>query len=399
MLFSGWFPWRRRPLNNAPSRQPKNGRRTVLRLEQLENRVVLDGGGLPTLILGPVAAHLATGLGPQVEPRATVPGHVEKQNVPATDLAEVFDAGDSLDFPTSNQPIGPGLAELQIFGHPAFERLAAPASIMPAEPGRFSVTLSVEISQGETNGDAAPMLAASAPPPADIVVVPDGGPVNGLADSSAFSRPANPVPGAAPTVSNQPQMLASQPGIVASITPIANIGNEPGRAALLDRTLPPNQIISFTSTQLDPPAQTLFADASKNVPIRSDAATPSSQPASVTVAKIGVRAHVDRLDGRTNLGSTTSPDMDAFSPEEAGLITGGLPFGLAALEHALRDVLDAEARIVSAGQHGLRFFGVSAWALSAALAYVLARQPSRPTTDFDELSALRKISLKRDDRR
>jgi hypothetical protein len=67
------------------------------------------------------------------------------------------------------------------------------------------------------------------------------------------------------------------------------------------------------------------------------------------------------------------PVSDPPAPESAGLLTGGLSFGLAALERAVQALLGPDSRTVGRSTL-LCWLGLGTWLLGAALACVAARQ-------------------------
>ena len=175
--------------------------------------------------------------------------------------------------------------------------------------------------------------------------------------------------------------------------------DETGNEAAPERTTPTVQPVALMPHQFSIPIQTISADIRGYVQVRTsrDEATASVPHADGAGTSPAIQAPTGRDDTETLPDATTAPESFSFIPEAAGILTGRLPFSLAAIAGALRELQPGETTFASAVPPCVRVIGLGAWFFSA-VAYVLAQQRWKQTTDFDDLTALRKIALKNKDR-
>jgi len=415
MLFTRWFCyWNRRIINSVPV-PTSSCRRAELHLEELETRMVLDGAGLlPSHmpITGSMAvqvAPVAMGFDAQGQHVNVSPSNFNSavgirglsdgaRVSPLTNAGdEIASVGDTTNIAVANPPFGGDFAQAQ---------------------ETTLVTVVGEVSAGARHGDVQTTALLIPVPPGNQLLshldAPSGGTFDGnsvgafgnrLVDHSAdplgrvegfpffpFSRTmaARAVTDDLPT--------AVQKGIADPLGHLTTTeSSDTDSDTNLDRATLSSPTTSLTLRQAGSDIQAIFANVNLFVRAGHNDAAASPQRADGPAADISVEAQTDRDQGRTLPESTTPPEMDLFTPEGAGVLLGSLPLGLTALARALRELQAEESSTIRAIPPYLRLFGLGAW-IGSALAYVMARQRLKRTTDFDELNVLRRIALRNKDR-
>jgi hypothetical protein len=98
------------------------------------------------------------------------------------------------------------------------------------------------------------------------------------------------------------------------------------------------------------------------------------------------------------VGPEAKAALQAIPPAEgAGLLPGGLPFGLAALARAVRALTEPEAKAGDRGLILLRWLGLCSWLVGAGLGYLVLRRRSRPTAALPGPGTLGATTLREED--
>lgn len=399
MLFSRWHG---RVLGGLAR---ESWRPVSLCMEELENRTVFHAGVsiLPAPVAAPLAVEIAT-LAREASPPSESP---TTYSVNVADTADFQSLRQAVDLAAANPPVGfgagPQPAEQPTLNRPDVKAESSPfftsaeadrtESAIATTPmsgylvnqpvGRFNMSLG-----GKPEGtDGGPFDGRFADPFMRINEYP-------LFASFRFLAPHTP-PDELPLQPASPRPAIDPP----PLSPATDT-DETGSETIPVRATPPAQPALLILQLFGSSVQTIFADLRGYAPPartgREDATPYLLAHMEDAGASIPIQSQSDRDVTETIPDATTTPETNPFIPDAAGILIGCLPFRLAAIGRALRELQPEETTVASAVPPCLRVFGLGAWLVSA-LAYFAARQRWKRTTDFDDLTALREIALKNKD--